>query len=86
MKAGALLVSFLLFSISGISQKNSITIKEGSITNLYDAFGKNTALLQDFGFSCITKYQGKTILFDAGSNADFFKYNVERLGETIFYK
>lgn len=55
-------------------------IREGSITNLYDAFGKDTALIQDFGFSCITRYQGKVILFDAGSNADIFKHNVERLG------
>lgn len=55
-------------------------IKEGSITNLYDAFGKDTTLIKDFGFSCIMKYGGKTILFDAGSNADFFKRNVERLG------
>jgi len=55
-------------------------IREGSITNLYDAFGKDTTLMQDFGFSCITRYQGKVILFDAGSNADLFKHNVERLG------
>lgn len=55
-------------------------VKEGSITNLYDAFSKDTALVQDFGFSCITKYKGTTILFDAGSNADIFRQNVERLG------
>ena len=54
-------------------------VAEGSITSIYDAFGKETGLRKDFGFSCILKYKGKTILFDAGSNADFFKQNVEAL-------
>lgn len=58
----------------------TMEVKEGTITNLYDAFGKNPLLTKDFGFSCITKYQGKTILFDAGSNADIFKKNVNQLG------
>ncbi len=53
---------------------------EGTITNLYDAFGKDTTLKKDFGFSCVTKYNGKTILFDAGSHADIFKQNTTRLG------
>ncbi|MEJ1222754.1 MBL fold metallo-hydrolase [Sediminicola sp. 1XM1-17] len=55
-------------------------VKEGSITNLYDAFGKNPTLTKDFGFSCITRYGGKTILFDSGSNADIFKSNTTNLG------
>jgi 7,8-dihydropterin-6-yl-methyl-4-(beta-D-ribofuranosyl)aminobenzene 5'-phosphate synthase len=54
---------------------------EGTITNLYDAFGKERAgLVMDFGFSCIIKYKGKTILFDSGSNADTFEQNVRTLG------
>lgn len=56
------------------------TVREGTITNLYDAFGKDTTLTKDFGFSCITRYGGQTILFDAGSNADIFKHNAETLG------
>jgi len=55
-------------------------VKEGTIINLYDAFSKDTSLTTDFGFSCITKYHGKTILFDAGSNADIFQANINRLG------
>lgn len=55
-------------------------VRNNSITNLYDAFAKDSTLTKDFGFSCITKYQGKTILFDAGSNAGIFKENVENLG------
>ena len=51
------------------------------ITNIYDAFGKeNEKLVQSFGFSCLIKYHGKTILFDAGSNADIFKNNITALG------
>lgn len=76
-------LSILLFALCTLSQaqtSQSFNIQEGSIINLYDAFGKDTALTKDFGFSCILKNFGKTILFDAGSNADFFKHNVERLG------
>ena len=55
------------------------SIPEGSITNLYDAFGRDSVLHKDFGFSCILKHAGKIILFDAGSNADIFKYNTGKL-------
>lgn len=51
-----------------------------TITNLYDAFGKPGPMTKDFGFSCIIEYQGKVILFDAGSNADIFKHNCEAAG------
>lgn len=49
------------------------------LTNLYDAFGQIKPLTKDFGFSCLIKWQNKTILFDAGSNADIFKSNTEKL-------
>ena len=63
------------------SNESSNGLKENSIINLYDAFGKDIPnLTQDFGFSCILKYKGKTILFDSGTNADIFKNNVEALG------
>jgi 7,8-dihydropterin-6-yl-methyl-4-(beta-D-ribofuranosyl)aminobenzene 5'-phosphate synthase len=67
-------------TVSGILLPANNEIRENTITNLYDAFGKDTSLTRDFGFSCITKYAGKTILFDAGSNADIFKSNTEKLG------
>jgi len=51
------------------------------IVNLYDAFGPESEdLIQDFGFSALVRYQGKTILFDAGTNADVLKANAEALG------
>lgn len=82
MKAWGILLFFLLSSVNVlIGQAAPLhEVAEGTVTNLYDAFGKNDSLVQDFGFSCILKYRGKTILFDAGSNADIFQRNVERLG------
>ena len=51
------------------------------IINLYDAFGEaNPALQQDFGFSAIVRYNGKTILFDGGTNAEVLKKNTAALG------
>jgi 7,8-dihydropterin-6-yl-methyl-4-(beta-D-ribofuranosyl)aminobenzene 5'-phosphate synthase len=70
----------LLISLHKPSEKKFTEVKEGAITNIYDAFGKDTSLTKDFGFSCITTYQGKTILFDAGSNAEIFKRNAIKLG------
>lgn len=58
-----------------------ISAQKLSITNVYDAFGKeNENLIQSFGFSCWIKYNDKNILFDAGSNADIFKNNIHALG------
>ena len=62
------------------SQNNFRQIEENTIINLYDAFGEDKeGLVKDFGFSSIVKYQGKTILFDGGTNADIFKNNVEAM-------
>lgn len=73
------LLLLLLTSFNKPVEKKFIEVKEGTITNLSDAFSKDTSLIKDFGFSCITKYKGKTILFDAGSNADIFKKNSAKL-------
>jgi 7,8-dihydropterin-6-yl-methyl-4-(beta-D-ribofuranosyl)aminobenzene 5'-phosphate synthase len=70
----------LLTSCNKPVYKKVIDVKQGTITNLYDAFSRDTSLSKDFGFSCITKYQGKTILFDAGSSAEIFKQNTTKLG------
>jgi 7,8-dihydropterin-6-yl-methyl-4-(beta-D-ribofuranosyl)aminobenzene 5'-phosphate synthase len=51
------------------------------ILNLYDAFGKGTGYAKfDFGFSALIEYNGKTILFDSGTDAKIFKHNVEAFG------
>lgn len=50
------------------------------LMNLYDAFGKESKdLQQDFGFSSIIEYKGKTILFDAGTNSQIFEQNLKKL-------
>ena len=72
----ALCIAFLLLNCSK-SKKEFRVIEDNSIINLYDAFGDDIdGLTKDFGFSCIIKYKGKTILFDGGTNADIFKNNV----------
>lgn len=81
MKILSLLFSMVLFYAgSSFKPVPSRHVKEGAILNLYDAFGRDSTLQKDFGFSCILQHDGKTILFDAGANADIFKYNVEKLG------
>jgi 7,8-dihydropterin-6-yl-methyl-4-(beta-D-ribofuranosyl)aminobenzene 5'-phosphate synthase len=60
------------------------SIEDNSITNLYDAFGKTQdGLIKDFGFSALVKYNGKLILFDAGTNADILKNNASVLGTDL---
>lgn len=47
------------------------------LTNAYDAFGKDIeGLKRDFGFSAVVEYRGKTILFDAGTDARVFESNL----------
>ena len=62
------------------AQTNS-TIHALRMTNAYDAFGSEiNGLKQDFGFSCIVEYNGKTILFDAGTSSEIFQQNIKTLG------
>ena len=54
---------------------------QNSILNLYDAFGyQKRGTILDWGFSALVHYNGKTILFDTGNNADKFEHNVKALG------
>ena len=78
--------SILLCSIftSAFSQSGqSISLPEKTTnhaTILFDAFSKRKDLNKGWGFSSIIEFNGKRILFDAGSNADIFKKNVIGLG------
>ena len=48
------------------------------LTNAYDAFGsERKGLKHDFGFSTVVQYKGKTILFDAGTDAKVFESNLK---------
>src|SRR5262249_2365997 len=54
---------------------------QNSILNLYDAFGyQKRGTILDWGFSALIHYNGKTILFDTGNNAENFAHNVKALG------
>jgi len=56
------------------------TSAEVVITNAYDAFGSDRdGLTHDFGFSAVVQYQGRIILFDAGTNAEIFQRNLAAL-------
>lgn len=67
--------SVLILLSTGVSAQNN------RIINLYDAIGhESNGTVFDFGFSALVEYDGKTILFDSGTNADILKRNVEALG------
>ncbi|MDQ6891494.1 MAG: MBL fold metallo-hydrolase [Acidobacteriota bacterium] len=61
----------------GKSLSNSVN----RIVNLYDAFGyEKRGTILDWGFSAFIRYDGKTILFDSGSQADVLAHNARALG------
>ncbi len=60
----SLLILVLLTSCNTPSVKKFTEINEGTITNLYDAFSKDTLLTKEMGFSCITKYGSTTNLME----------------------
>ncbi len=72
-------------SLSCLSPSRAYAQEKGalmgiSITNVYDAFGKERkGLQQDFGFSCIVDYNGTIVLFDSGTDAKVFEQNVKSL-------
>jgi len=53
------------------------------IVNLYDAFGSAPGATNDWGYSAIVEYEGHTILFDSGRNADTFAKNAEALNADL---
>src|SRR5499427_1970268 len=57
------------------------TPDQNSMLNIYDAFGyQMRGTILDWGFSALIHYNGKTLLFDTGNNADKFEHNVKALG------
>jgi 7,8-dihydropterin-6-yl-methyl-4-(beta-D-ribofuranosyl)aminobenzene 5'-phosphate synthase len=75
---------FLLLNCLCAISQNNFKKSNNSYSNnaliLFDAFSKDTSLVKGWGFSSLIEYNGKLILFDAGSNADIFKENILRLG------
>ena len=56
------------------------TEPKSQITILYDAFGSDTSMTKDWGFSALVEIAGKRILFDTGDNADILAANVKAKG------
>jgi len=57
------------------------TAPEYSITNLYDAFGRDVdGVTHDFGFSALVRYGELTILFDGGTDRAVFENNARAMG------
>ncbi|MEO8166505.1 MAG: MBL fold metallo-hydrolase [Betaproteobacteria bacterium] len=56
------------------------TATPARVTVLYDAFGKDSSLKKDWGFSALVEVGGKRILFDTGNNSDIFAHNVKTKG------
>ncbi len=54
-------------------------INELFIQILYDNIAYNKDLINDWGFSCVIKVNGKNILFDTGAKGDVLLDNMEKL-------
>jgi 7,8-dihydropterin-6-yl-methyl-4-(beta-D-ribofuranosyl)aminobenzene 5'-phosphate synthase len=59
---------------------NAAAEAESRITILYDAFGSDSTMTKDWGFSTLVEIAGKRILFDTGDNAEIFAANVKAKG------
>lgn len=56
-------------------------VQTNTVVNLYDAFGRGKrGTILDWGFSALLYYDGKTILFDGGSDDAILERNVRALG------
>jgi 7,8-dihydropterin-6-yl-methyl-4-(beta-D-ribofuranosyl)aminobenzene 5'-phosphate synthase len=77
----ALSAAIVLLTIASHSATQIKPTRLGVVlTNAYDAFGsKQNGLRHDFGFSTVVEYKGKTILFDAGTDARIFESNLKSL-------
>jgi 7,8-dihydropterin-6-yl-methyl-4-(beta-D-ribofuranosyl)aminobenzene 5'-phosphate synthase len=71
--AGTFLICFA--QLAGAADGGAV-----KLTVLYDAFGKQSALKKDWGYSALVEYGGKRILFDTGNNADILANNAKAKG------
>jgi 7,8-dihydropterin-6-yl-methyl-4-(beta-D-ribofuranosyl)aminobenzene 5'-phosphate synthase len=77
MRREGIAVLLFVFGLSGVPAFG----QEVSIINLYDAFGhEKEGVTFDWGYSALIRYNGKTILFDAGNSGDTLAGNASALG------
>lgn len=62
------------------SVAQSADSQRAQITVLYDAFGKDSTMTKDWGYSALVEINGKRILFDTGDNPEIFAANVKAKG------
>ncbi len=60
--------------------KTAAAEPNSQITILFDAFGTDTAMKKDWGYSALVEISGKRILFDTGNDPDIFAANVKAKG------
>jgi 7,8-dihydropterin-6-yl-methyl-4-(beta-D-ribofuranosyl)aminobenzene 5'-phosphate synthase len=71
----------LLAVVVGLAGATERAAAEGAkITILYDAFGTEPAMKNDWGFAALVEVGGKRILFDTGNDRDVFAANVKAKG------
>lgn len=79
---GARIAALLaLFASPAWSQEpKTVDASPARVTVLYDAFGKDSNVRKDWGFSAFVEIGGKRILFDTGNNAKIFVANAKAKG------
>lgn len=67
------------------SQSGSVkrSAPPNQITILYDAFGRESSMTKDWGFSALLEAGGKRILFDTGNDPEIFARNVKASGTDL---
>ncbi len=79
--ASKFLTTPVLFLLAGMAASPALAQSDkAQITVLYDAFGKTSTMIKDWGFAAYIEYGGKRILFDTGNNAEIFAHNVKAKG------
>jgi 7,8-dihydropterin-6-yl-methyl-4-(beta-D-ribofuranosyl)aminobenzene 5'-phosphate synthase len=75
------LLAAAVLSIVIVAPAVSAAAESGNqITILYDAFGTDSTMTKDWGFSALVEVAGKRILFDTGDNAEILAANVKAKG------
>jgi 7,8-dihydropterin-6-yl-methyl-4-(beta-D-ribofuranosyl)aminobenzene 5'-phosphate synthase len=70
--------AWLLPSCAAMGPTPTATVAEPArITVLYDAFGKDATMTNDWGYSALVEINGKRILFDTGDDPAIFAKNVK---------
>lgn len=80
----AVQIGLLVFALTGYAfappTANAAVPSKVRISVLYDAFGKPSQMVKDWGYAALIEVNGKRILFDTGDNAEIFAQNVKTMG------